>query len=122
MTRFVSEAWNQEQSIENWKDIPILKSHPQLHQLQTVKEFWYLESFDKVFRTWKSKEWQQSLAPKEDIEKFYSDLCSRRIPWHEGQEKIMWGYSNLGRFNIKEAIGVMNETYRQEKEATWRKI
>ena len=53
----------------------------------------------------------------EDIENFYTDLCSKRIPWHEGQDKIRWGYSNLGRFNIKEAIGVMNETYRQEKEA-----
>ena len=51
----------------------------------------------------------------EDIENFYIDLCSRRIPWHEGQDKFRWGYSNLGRFSIKEAIGVMNETYRQEK-------
>ena len=96
-------------------------SHPQLHQLQSVNEFWDLDSPDRVFRTWKSKEWWQSLKPSEDIDNFYNNLCSRRIPWHEGQDKIRWGYSNLGRFNIKEAIGVMNENHRQKKKRNGQK-
>ena len=28
----------------------------------------------------------------------------------------------MGRFNIKEAIGIMNENHRQEKEEKWTKI
>ena len=37
-------------------------------------------------------------------------------------ENIRWGYLNLGIFNIKEAIKLLIETYRMEKEAKWRKI
>ena len=61
------------------------------------------------------------MAPTEDIEEFYMDLYSRKIHWHKSPDKIRWGYSNLERFNIKEAIVVLNETHRMEKEAKWRK-
>ena len=56
------------------------------------------------------KYWWNALAPVEDIEDLYIELSSRKIPRHAGMNKLRWGYSNLGRFNIKEAIGVMNET------------
>ena len=47
------------------------------------------------------------MAPTEDIEEFYMDLYSRKIHWHKSPDKIQWGYSNLGRFNIKEAVGFL---------------
>ena len=68
------------------------------------------------------KAWWQALAPAEDIEYLYTDLCSRKIPRHAGMDKLRWGYLNLGNFNIKEAIESLTETHMMEKEAKWRKI
>ena len=62
------------------------------------------------------------MEPTEDIEEFYMDLYSRKIPWNEDSDKIQWERSNIGRFNIREAIGVLNETHRLEKKSKWRKI
>ena len=90
--------------------------------MKKVSEFWDFGSPDKIFKTWKIKEWWQTLVPTEDMDDFYMELCSRKIPWHNGMNKIRWGYSNLGRFNTKESIGLLTETHRLEKEAKWRKF
>ena len=87
-----------------------------------MKEFWDFESHDKIFWTWKRKESWQTMAPTENIDDFYMELYSRNIPSHDGPDKIHWGYSNLGRFNIKESIGLIIETHRLEKEEKWRKV
>ena len=62
------------------------------------------------------------MAPTENMDDFYMELCSRNIPWHDGPDNIHWDYSNLGRFNIREAIGLIAETHRLEKEGKWRKV
>ena len=90
--------------------------------MKKVSEFWESGSPEKIFRTWKSKEWCQTLVPTKDMDHLYMELCSRKIPWHDGPYKICWGYSKLGRFNIKDSISLLIETHRLEKEAKWRKM
>ena len=89
--------------------------------MKKEEEFWDSGSLDKLFRTWKTKEWWQALVLEENIEYFYNELFFRLIPRNSGPDKLRWGYTNLGNFNIKEAIEMLNETHRME-EVKWRKI
>ena len=50
------------------------------------------------------------------------ELYARKIPRSDVPYKLIWGYTNQGNFNIKEAIELLTKTYRLEKEVKWRKI
>ena len=89
--------------------------------MKKVEEFWDSGSLDKLLTTWKTKEWWQALIPEENIEYFYNEIFSKKIPRNAGPNKLRWGYTNLGNFNIKEAIEMLTETHRME-EVKWRKI
>ena len=103
-------------------DIPILIYHLQHHPLKKVAYFWDYEAQDQHFRTWKENEWWKAQVPRDNVEVFYLKLCAKKIPKTASPDKLRWGYTNQGNFNIKEAIELFTKTYRLEKEVKWRKI
>ena len=100
----------------------MLIHHLQNSPMKKLEEFWDSFSPNILFRTWKVKEWWQALTPEENTEDFYNELFSKKIPKNVGPEKLIWGYTNLGNFNIKESIEILIESHRMEKEVKWRKI
>ena len=56
------------------------------------------------------------------MDEFFSELCARKVPRNDGLEKLSWGYSNTGNFNLKQALGLVTGTQNIELEAKWGKI
>ena len=119
---FIKYAWQYEPCIASREDIPELTQYLHNSPLEKVEDFWDSRSTNNLFRTWKSKEWWQDLPPDENIDDFCYELCTRKIPRNAGPENIRSGYTNVGNFNIKSTIGLLNETHRMEKEGKWRKL
>ena len=122
MTLFIRDAWKHDPCIASREDISELTHYLQNSSLERVEEFWDPRSLDNLYKTWKPKEWWQDLAPNENIEKLYYELCTRKIPKNAGPDKLRWGYTNVGNFNIKEEIGLLTETHTLEKDGKWIKI
>ena len=118
---FTRDSWHQDPCTSSRDDIHVLNQHHQNNPLKKVEEFRDSRSPDKLFRTWKMKEWWQALVPEEKIEYFYNELFFRNIPRNSEPDKLRWGYTNLAKFNIKEYIEILTETHRME-EVKWRKI
>ena len=47
---------------------------------------------------------------------------NRRIRWHEGDDKIHWGYTQKGFFTMKEAYDIMTGADKNLKDQKWKKL
>ena len=90
--------------------------------MKKVAEFWDNDNEDQMFRRWKERRWWQDKAPREDIEDFLSELYKKRISKNEDLDKLRWGYTNSGKFNPKEALGLLTVIQNIVPEAKWKKI
>ena len=120
--RFVSDAWNQEPVLSYNDDSPLLRSFLQNHSKSKMVEIRDTRNTDRLFRSWKYWNWWQSQSLGEDIEDFIAELHSKRIAKNDDPDKLIWGYTNSGNFNPKEALGLVTWTQNVEPEAKWRKL
>ena len=62
---------------------------------------WIEDDTEEHFIKWENIEWWKTLSRKENIQSFWETIKTRKIRVHNGNEKIILGFSQTGTYNMK---------------------
>lgn len=104
LAQFLEDAWQKIPKRSEITNLGTLNQRLISNNQENVRDMWEPNHTSTQFRVWKSKEWWKEQGQGANLHRFYDHLKERLILMAEGPEKVRWGYTNSGNFNIIEAL------------------